>query len=368
MRFRYKYLIIAVVCVNLALMFVQLGRTWQAKVASVHHPPVTTAEKVVGLVNACIFILSRNSDLRSLLLTLDKFESQFNARFHYPYVLVNHEPFTDEFKSAVLNRTRSRVEFGLIPLKHWWVPRIISKRRFRIRLNNSLAQLSRGNVVSYHLMCRYFSGFFFRHKLTLKYDYYLRLDTHVDFPCPIREDPFAELVRRNKSYGFTIALNEDMGTIPTLWRTIKKWIRKTNRTLRNDHVPELVELMALQNESVPRQSCGFEQFHFWNNFELASFALWRDPQYVEFFEYLEESGGFFYERWGDAPVHTFYIAAMVELSRVHRFEDIGYGHTGRYNLPTDASLRAQCNTNLFNYGLPDCNAKWDNLTLEMNST
>ena len=339
------------------------------KAASGGEPSVTLSAReearLSGRINACIFILARNSDLDALLFTIDQFEAQFNNRFHYPYVIVNNEPFLFEFEDAVLNRTESKVEFGTLPPRHWWLPRAVKKKKFFTLLNTTLARVPNGNMISYHLMCRYFSGFFFRHKLTLKYDYYLRLDTHVDFPCPIREDPFAELVRRNKSYGFTIALNEDMGTIPTLWRTIKKWIRKTNRTLRNDHVPELVELMALQNESVPRQSCGFEQFHFWNNFELASFALWRDPQYLEFFDFLEESGGFFYERWGDAPVHTFYIMAMIELDKVHRFNNLGYGHFGTYNIPEDADIRRQCRANVRDMKPYDCNFKWDNLTSQL---
>ena len=325
-------------------------------------------EPPVSDIKACIFILAQESDLRSLLNTISQVEERFNDLYHYPYVIVNTYAFTVQFQAAVRNRTRSKVEFGIIPAKHWWLPRIISKRRFQLRLNKSLARVPKGNLVSYHLMCRYYSGFFFRHKLTLKYDYYLRLDPHVDFPCPIREDPFAELVRNNKSYGFVIANNEDLTCIPTLWRTIKKWMAGTGRKLRNSGVTELVTLMNTANESTTlHNDCGLERMQFFNNFELASFALFRDPEYIEFFEYLEESGGFFYERWGDAPVHTFYIMAMIDLSRVHRFKNLGYGHMGEYNLPSDQQTFDMCRSNVIGLEPLNCNKKWDFMAYSNNT-
>ncbi len=57
---------------------------------------------------------------------------------------------------------------------------------------------------------------------------------------------------------------------------------------------------------------------------MASFAIFRNETYLSYFEYLDKTGGFFYDRWEDAPVHTFYILTMIELSKVHRFKDTGY--------------------------------------------
>lgn len=42
----------------------------------------------------------------------------------------------------------------------------------------------------------------------------------------------------------------------------------------------------------------------WSNFEIADMRFWRSKAYSDFFEFLDQKGGFFYERWGDAPVHS----------------------------------------------------------------
>ena len=42
----------------------------------------------------------------------------------------------------------------------------------------------------------------------------------------------------------------------------------------------------------------------WSNFEIADMRFWRSKAYSDFFDYLDSKGGFFYERWGDAPVHS----------------------------------------------------------------
>ena len=47
-----------------------------------------------------------------------------------------------------------------------------------------------GGRESYHHMCRYFSGFFFRHPLLEKFDYYWRMDPNVHYFCDLDYDPF----------------------------------------------------------------------------------------------------------------------------------------------------------------------------------
>jgi hypothetical protein len=39
-----------------------------------------------------------------------------------------------------------------------------------------------------------------------------------------------------------------------------------------------------------------------------------------------QAGGFYIERWGDAPVHSLALAMFAEPEQLHQFEDIGYSH------------------------------------------
>ena len=44
---------------------------------------------------------------------------------------------------------------------------------------------------------------------------------------------------------------------------------------------------------------------------------------MKFFEHLDKKGGFYYERWGDAPVHSIGAALFAKKEQIHFFNDIG---------------------------------------------
>ena len=56
-----------------------------------------------------------------------------------------------------------------------------------------------------------------------------------------------------------------------------------------------------------------------SNFEIARIDFFTSPQYQEFFNYLDHLGGFFYERWGDAPVHSLALSLFAPKEKVCRF-------------------------------------------------
>jgi Glycolipid 2-alpha-mannosyltransferase len=74
---------------------------------------------------------------------------------------------------------------------------------------------------------------------------------------------------------------------------------------------------------------GWNYCHFWSNFEIGDMDFFRSAdaaEYRNFFDALDRSGGFYFERWGDDPVHSFGVGLFLEPSEVHYFEDIGYIH------------------------------------------
>ena len=51
-----------------------------------------------GGANAVMLMLARNSELEGAVSSVRQLEEKFNQRYHYPWVFLNDEPFTDEFK------------------------------------------------------------------------------------------------------------------------------------------------------------------------------------------------------------------------------------------------------------------------------
>jgi alpha 1,2-mannosyltransferase len=96
---------------------------------------------------------------------------------------------------------------------------------------------------------------------------------------------------------------------------------------------------------------------FWSNFEIGDMRFFRSKVYQDYFNYLDRSGGFFYERWGDAPVHSIAAAFFLPRSQVHFFHDIGYRHSPYIRCPQDEAshLSGRCScerTNNFGIQLP----------------
>jgi alpha 1,2-mannosyltransferase len=297
-----------------------------------------------GRANAAILILVRNNELAGLQSTIPQFEYRFNHRYNYPYIFLNDEPFTDYFKREVRKLSNSRMSFGTIPEEHWSYPswidiKLADRKRAEMKYNNVMY----GGSLSYRHMCRFNSGFFFRNSLLDDYEYYWRVEPYTEFTCDIEYDPFMFMKKNKKKYGFTILLHENDDTIPTLWETTKQFMEENRHIVKKDNSLELV-----QNSNGSYNLC-----HFWSNFEIASLDLWRSPEYIKYFEYLDRKGGFFYERWGDAPVHSLFVAMFLSSDEIHHFEDIGYYHSPYHNCPLNPALQLRCDCDPYgklNYG------------------
>ena len=81
----------------------------------------------------------------------------------------------------------------------------------------------------------------------------------------------------------------------------------------------------------------------WSNFEIGDLDFWRGEAYSKFFDFLDKKGGFYYERWGDAPVHSIGAALLAPKDKLHFFNDIGYRHEPFEHCPmSDAHKRGKC--------------------------
>ena len=56
---------------------------------------------------------------------------------------------------------------------------------------------------------------------------------------------------------------------------------------------------------------------------------------------LDQDGGFFYERWGDAPVHSIAAGLLLKKEEIHFFDDIGYWHVPFTHCPTSEQKRLE---------------------------
>lgn len=139
-------------------------------------------------------------------------------------------------------------------------------------------------------------------------------------------DPFREMIRANKTYGFTIAVKELKETVPNIFRYASAY--KRNHNLKSQGLWEMfIEPKPKEPEPLPKTDPRYQNplpedilntepghgrlpdidpeamdgetynmCHFWSNFEIAKLDFFRSKEYEEFFETMDRSGGFWMER------------------------------------------------------------------------
>ncbi|CAB4255060.1 similar to Saccharomyces cerevisiae YDR483W KRE2 Alpha1,2- mannosyltransferase of the Golgi involved in protein mannosylation [Maudiozyma barnettii] len=283
---------------------------------------------------ACFVTLVRNSELDGIVKSIRKVQERFNKQFMYDWVFLNDEEFTENFKETILHEIpTSVVKFGVIPKEHWSYPDYIDQSKAadtRIKM----ADIIYGASESYRHMCRFQSGFFWRHKLLDDYDWYWRVEPDINLYCDIKYDVFKWMQDNEKVYGFTITIHEYLATIPTLWKTSMDFFKKHPEYVDKDNLMEFISGDKGEH---------YNLCHFWSNFEIANLNLWRSPAYTEYFDALDHAGGFFYERWGDAPVHSIAASILLPKDKIHYFSNIGYHHPPYDNCPIDDRVWAENN-------------------------
>eukprot|EP01135_Chromosphaera_perkinsii_P002531 Nk52_evm47s224 gene=Nk52_evmTU47s224 len=331
-----------------------------------------------GKTNGVIVVLTQESRLSRILPTIQNFEEKFNKMYGYPYVFLNDVEFSPEYKRKVRQETNSRVVFAVIPPKFWAVPKWVKRDKIldgMLEMHRRDRGVPYWNSLSYRQMCRFQSGFIFRMDVLKPYDYFWRLDDDVHYFCQMNYDPIEFLQARGKVYGFGMAMYEYKESVRSLPKTIGSFIIENSKFFdkakthfidyffeeivmkrgeqgdegRGKHSKDVDEddgdegkdeketddgEKTKHNENtawnVNKKLGKYNGCHFWTNMEIGDLNFFRGEKYQAYFDHLEKSGGFFYERWGDAPVRSLGLGLLVDKSKVQYFDDIGYYHSGVY--------------------------------------
>jgi alpha 1,2-mannosyltransferase len=297
-------------------------------------------------MNATFVTLARNSDVWEIAKSIRQVEDRFNRRYNYDWVFLNDKPFDDTFKTVTSSLVSGKTHYGLIPQEHWSFPEWIDQdKAAKVREDMKERKIIYGDSISYRHMCRFESGFFFRQELMMNYEYYWRVEPSVELFCDVHYDPFRYMHENKKKYSFVLSLYEYHETIPTLWDSTKKFIKN-----HPEHIVSGNSMGFLSDDGGET----YNKCHFWSNFEIGNLNWLRSKAYIDFFESLDQDGGFFYERWGDAPVHSIAAGLMLSKEEIHFFNDIAYFHVPFTHCPTGQKTRTdlKCHCN------PDENFDW----------
>lgn len=177
-------------------------------------------------MNATFVTLARNSDVWEIAASIRHVEDRFNRRYNYDWVFLNDKPFDAQFKRITTALVSGKTKYGVIPKEHWSFPEFIDQERAKkVREEMAEKKVIYGDSISYRHMCRFESGFFFRQPPMLDYELYWRVEPGIKLFCDLDYDPFKYMVDNGKKYSFVISLYEYIETIPTLWDSVKKFMK-----------------------------------------------------------------------------------------------------------------------------------------------
>lgn len=284
--------------------------------------------------NATFFSLVRNNELYKMLQSIRQLEDRFNKRYHYDWIFANDEEFTDTFKAEVSNMVSGKSTFVLVPKEYWSYPDWIDQEKAAAtRKKMKIEKVIYGESESYRHMCRFNSGFFHKLKAFDGIKYYWRVEPNVKFSCDLPYDFFKYMRENQLKYGWTMSLHEIGRTIDGLFEATKEFFSD----LHPEYVAKENQVPFITNDG----GLTYNLCHYWSNFEIGDLDFLRSKQYEEYFQHLDKNGGFFYERWGDAPVHTLAVSYLLNKTEVHYFDNTGYSHAPHSQCPRDVETRAE---------------------------
>ncbi|ROT36886.1 glycolipid 2-alpha-mannosyltransferase [Sodiomyces alkalinus F11] len=295
--------------------------------------------------DAVVVMMARNSERQAAQRAIESFERHFNRWFQYPIVFLNHEPWDKRFIRALSRATSAETHFEVMSESDFGYPDGVDRDAARASMvRQKQLDWPHAGKEGYHHMCRFYSGKFYNMDILKKYKWYWRLDPDTEFFCSITYDPFVEMAKRGHVYGFTMAIWEVLSTVPSLFRhtadykdaagipSSPLWKAMVDPSPLPYPLRSLTSLLGNRD----RHGDAWNGCHYWSNFEIGDMDFFRGSQYQAYFDAMDRRGGFYFERWGDAAIHSLAVAMLLHPSQVHHFDDIGYRHDELWQCPANA--------------------------------
>ncbi|KAG2201256.1 hypothetical protein INT47_006759, partial [Mucor saturninus] len=294
-------------------------------------------------VKAAFVVIAREEELYKLHTTIMDIQRHFNH--DYPWIIIGHKVFSTHFRNWITRIATSPVSFGLAPTIEWQEPYWINIRRAEQGLKQmTKLGLPKGESMHWRRMTRYNAGFVAFHPLLKDLEFYWKVQPGARYHCDIPIDPFQRMKDEKKKLSFALTKTENHEYIQSFEPVVKAFIRRNKRLIQP--VQNSVYNALLDGEEFEPNELGDYGGHYsncmiYNNFMIISLDFLRSKEYNMFFDALDSSGGFFYEKWGDAFPQT--MAAALFLTRQQiSFDDIaGYHYDEGAVCPMDIDQYVQ---------------------------
>ena len=288
------------------------SHTTTTTVKTVSSLPVPYTQSWHTPIRAVIYFLTQRTRTSRMAGALQLLYENFWVDYpHYPIVIFHDDlrPVDERTLQAAVPNMKLR--FVAITLE---LPETLRNSKVHIPERTLCAPGS--STLGYRHMCRFHATLVHTYMKQLgyaQYDYIMRLDDDSAVTFPIGYDIFRFMRENKKEYAFTNMVADEPACVVDLWEQSEVFYNSTIRDHRNHSSSALFP-------SWPRGVV------FYNNFEISAMSLWESQTWRQYMQYIDELGGIYTLRWGDAPLHTIGVTMILDTAQIHAFTDIGYRH------------------------------------------
>ena len=327
-------------------------------------------DKVADRKTGVIVFLTYNDPVRKTYLKTSLYFlfRNYNARYRYP-VIIFHEGDYDaesqqEIFKSVRHECRSLIRFQQLDSDDFKIPEWIDSKKVMSNIERKPVPYWRN--LKYRLMCRWWIVHLM--KYVKDYEYVMRLDDDSIIEEPLDNDLFGVMKEKDAVYASNI-LHVDCGIccygmydlFTSMFPT--EGCKNMFKASSIEIGPRVNELLEIVKDTEPQK---FEKIlnagevslpmpvMFYNNFFIMSTKFWSSQAVQDAVSKVDQSGGIFYYRWGDAPIQSLIVGNLTEKTKVMKFtfryskrmhREVFYGDDGKlYEFMPQSYRQSSCIT------------------------
>ncbi|KAI8072859.1 nucleotide-diphospho-sugar transferase [Gongronella butleri] len=286
-------------------------------------------------VRGVFYMTAHNEDIGQVRETMRSVKDNINTA-DYPWVFLSSSGFTYEFVKYVSMLANGRAFFGYMDPEAFAVPQWVHTRFMEssLRALGSNKDIYMGGSLLHHQTMRYQSGLFYHHPLFQDVQMVWKMEPGMSFKCNVADDPFMTLRQANQSLGFVLTAQsltqmeyKDMRTF------IKQYLKDHHRMIK--HPKETIFKAMLLDDAYYGCQIGHLT-------EILDMQFLKSFHHQHLFNFMDNSGGFFYAPWSDAMFRSIAAGFFLRMDQVRYFNEIGVIHPQGSHCPFDLDLRRQC--------------------------
>jgi len=252
-------------------------------------------------MNNKIIYLLRNSelDLKLFNKSIELLKTNFLPTNNYP-IIIFHEDIPMQIFDDIQNN--HSIKFNIEKI-NFEIPKFIEESKVPREVMTK--------SIGYRHMCRFYAGQMYFENALKDTDYYLRLDNDSFFTEPVKYDIFKYMEDNNYIYGYNAILEDNPQVTVGLFEACQLYsqTRKTLKDMKDIPFPKV----------------------YYTNFEIAKFKWFLNPEYLDFYNFIDMLGGIYQYRWGDHIIKFLGLSMLLEDKYKNHFTDLPYVHGNFFN-------------------------------------